>query len=246
MLHMEKAPHPRHSVAMNDQLKAVADSYDRGIDLGRNGIDPYKELPESITASPGYTLFRKMQQAGALSDSGREEIRTFLAPRPGMRFIDLGCCLNLMFRGHDQWESLYHGVDISPKTIELLQRHVQRNHLQVGALVCGSMHDTPFGDDAFDIGACVGSIEYFEREFVHRALKEIARIIKPGGRLVLDIPDVGSPEFGAISVIEDYLGRPEKFNMTIKEFEAELRPCWAIAKKEKVGPMLQYFLWSTR
>ena len=102
----------------------------------------------------------------------------------------------------------------------------------------------PFREGSFDLVVLANVIEHV---YEYRALvTRCAELLKPGGRLVLDIPDVGSPEFGAISVIEDYLGRPERFNMTIEEFEAELRPCWAIAKKEKVGPMLQYFLWSTR
>jgi len=231
---------------MEDQLKAVADSYDRSIDFGREGIDPYKTLPERITSDPSYKLFVKMQENGNLSDSGREEIRAFLSPKPEIRFIDLGCCLNLMFRGYDKWESLYHGVDISPHTIELLQTYTNRHRLRTGALVCCGMHKTPFADAYFDIGACIGSLEYFERDYVRSALKEIHRLIKPAGRIVLDIPDVGSPEFASIAIIEEHLGRTERFDLTVAEFEAEIRPFWHLVHREKVGPMLQYFLTSTK
>jgi len=231
---------------MEDQLKAVADSYDRAIVLGMKGIDQYKDLPALITANPAYQLFLKMQEEGNLSDSAREEILTFLAPRRDLWFVDLGCCLNLMFRGYDKWESLYHGVDISPNTIELLHAYVNRNRLRTGALVCCAMHETPFADDSFEIGACIGSLEYFEKDYVRRALREIRRLIKPAGRIVLDIPDVGSPEFESIAMIEAHLGRRERFDMRVTEFETEIRPFWNIAHREKVGPMLQYFLSSTK
>jgi len=231
---------------MEGQLQAVADSYDRAIVLGKQGIDAYKQLPEHITSAPSHRLFLKMREEGNLSDSARAEIRAFLSPKRDMRFVDLGCCLNLMFRGYDTWESLYHGVDISPNTIELLQSYANRNHLRTGALVCCGMHETPFADDSFEIGACIGSLEYFEKDYVRSALKEIRRLIKPAGRLVLDIPDVGSPEFESIAVVEAHLGRSERFDMTVAEFEAEIRPSWSIARREKVGPMLQYFLSCTK
>jgi len=239
--HPRAAPQP-----MKDQLKAVADSYDRAIVLGKQGIDQYKEFPELITATPAYRLFLKMREEGNLSDSARDGIRTFLSPGLDMRFIDFGCCLNLMFRGYNKWASLYHGVDISPNTIELLQSYANRNRLRTGALVCCGMHETPFADAYFEIGACIGSLEYFEKAYVQSAMKEFRRLIKPAGRLVLDIPDVGSPEFKSIAMIEEHLGRRERFNMTIAEFEAELRPFWSIAHREKVGPMLQYFLSSRK
>ncbi len=42
---------------MRNQLKFVAESYDKAIDLGRRGIDLYKELPEYITSDPNYPVF---------------------------------------------------------------------------------------------------------------------------------------------------------------------------------------------
>ncbi len=227
---------------MDSQLELVAKSYDKGIDFGRNGIDLYKELPEHITNDPGYALFQKMEAEGILSDSGRKEIKDYLSPKENMQFIDLGCCLNLMFRGYDNWPSTYHGVDISTKTIQLLQEFVGNKKLTIGSLHCGSMHETPYETNYFDIGACIGSLEYFEKDFVEKAIVEAHRIVKPCGKFVLDIPYVGSPEFRITMIIEEHLGRADKFNMSSQEFEYLLVNYFEIEKKEKVGPMIQYFL----
>lgn len=227
---------------MKEQLGLIAESYDRTIDMGRQGVDPYVNLPNSITSHPYFPLFQKMQEEENLSDSGRKEIVTFLMPEEGMNFIDMGCCLNLMFRGYQNWDSTYHGVDISPKTIELLQEYIAHHSLSVGSLYCGSMHQTPYSDHFFDIGCCIGSLEYFEKEFIEEVLGEIGRIMKPGGKFVLDIPNVGTPEFEITAQIEEYLGRKDKFNLSVNEFEALLDSRFAIEKKEKVGPMIQYFL----
>lgn len=227
---------------MKNQLELIAESYDRGIDLGRKGISSYEKFPSYITNHPNYPLFQQMQMNETLSDSGRKEIAGYLAPKAGMKFIDLGCCLNLRFRGYKDWPSTYYGVDISSKTIELLHEFMEKNELTVGDLYCGSMHETPYDTDFFDIGACIGSLEYFERGFVQQAVAEFHRIMKPNGKCVLDIPNVGTPEFEITKLIEEYLGRPDKFDLSVKEFETMLDAYFVIEKKEVVGPMIQFFL----
>ena len=225
---------------MKKQLEQIAKSYDKGIDLGRKGIGSYENFPDFITNHPYYSLFQEMQMSA--SDSGSKEIVGYLAPKAGMKFIDLGCCLNLKFSGYKDWPSTYYGVDISSKTIELLREFTERDNLTVGDLYCGSMHETPYETSFFDIGACIGSLEYFERDFVQQALAEFHRIIKPNGKFVLDIPNVGSPEFEISKLIEEYLGRPDKFDLSVEEFETILNDFFEIDKKEIVGPMIEYFL----
>ena len=227
---------------MKNQLKQIAESYDKAIDLGRKGIDSYNELPDFITDDPDYKLFLEMRKNENLSDSGRKEIYIYLPPKENMKFIDLGCCLNLMFRGYEKWKSTYYGVDISSKTIELLQEYTIKKNIKTGALTCCSMHETPFADSYFDIGTCIGSIEYFEKEFIGKVIEEINRIMKSKGKFVLDIPDIESPEFKITAKIEEYLGRPDKFNMSIMEFEEMIKKYFTIENKEKVGPMIQYFI----
>ena len=216
---------------MKDQLKAIADSYDKAIKLGLKGIDAYHNLPQFITDDPKFKLFQQLKENGNLSDSNRNEIYTFLSPNKEMRFIDLGCCLNLMFHGYNQWESLYHGIDISPKTIKLLKKYVKKEHISIGSLNCCSMHSTPFVDKYFDIGCCIGSIEYFDKEFIKDVIQEIYRILKPAAKFVLDIPHVGSDEFVITAIIEEYLGRKDTFDMTIEEFESSIQPYFKIDKK---------------
>lgn len=223
---------------MENHLKNIAASYDKAIDLGRQGIDLYQKLPEYIMKDPDYPKWEKLAIAG---DSGRKEIREYLKPEQGMEFIDLGCCLNLIFRGYDKWPSIYNGVDISSKTIELLTSFVGKNQLPIGSLHCGSIHETPYPADFFDIGACIGVLEYFEQAFVEKSIREIYRIMKPGSRFVLDIPDSEDTMSRLMGQIEEYMGRPDRFDMTTSRFEKLLQDYFLIEKMEG-GPMRLYFL----
>lgn len=227
---------------MENQLELVAKSYDRGIVLGRKGL--HQNLPEYITNDPDYLLFLKATTEGLDSDSGCKEVRDYLSPAANMNFVDLGCCLNLMFRGYNEWPSLYHGVDISGETIKLLDEFVAQKNLSVGSLYCGSIHKTPFDYDYFDIGACIGVLEYFEKDFVEKALIEAHRIMKHDGRFVLDIPDNENPMRRFMSLIEEHRGCPNRFDMSPQEFNVMIRNYFEIDKTEKIDTvaMIQYFL----
>ena len=231
---------------MEKQLKAVAESYDRAIDEGRKngGGDAYTELPKYISSDPDYAAFLAARENAGASDSDSSEVVDFLQPEEGMKFVDLGCCLNLMFGGYDKWPSLYHGVDISEKTIELLEEIVAKRGLKVGALVCASMHETPFDSGYFDIGACIGSLEYFERDFVRQAILEMHRILKPGGRLVLDIPNNAGKMRRIMALMEAHFGRPDTFDMLPEEFEHMIGEYFDIIRREDVDgvAMVCYFL----
>lgn len=55
---------------VEEQLEAIAKSYDRGIDLGRKkGIVSYDALPSYITNNPNYPLYEQARMNELPSDS---------------------------------------------------------------------------------------------------------------------------------------------------------------------------------
>ena len=177
----------------------------------------------------------------------KNEIIGYLSPEKGMNFIQLGCSLNLMFKGYDKWPSTYYGIDISGQTIRRLKGFVKKNNVSIGALHCGSIHETPFDDSFFDIGECIGVLEYYERAFVLEAIREFHRILKSGGRFVLDIPNSESPSGRMAMLIEGYMGRPDKFDLLPREFEDMISDYFEIEDSDRMrashaGAMYVYYL----
>jgi len=212
------------------QLKQIAKSYDRHfIEYGKKDSLGYDNLPDYITNHPEYPAWEAENGI-----DGREPIKAYLSPEKGMNFVSLGCSVSFMRKEYDQWPSTYHGVDISKRTIQTLKRFAAKNKLPIGSFQCGSIHETPFGDSFFDIGECIGVLEYYEKDFVLKAIREFHRIMKPNGKFVLDIPNVSSPSGRVAMLIEACMGRPDKFDMSPREFEDMLADYFEIVDSDRI------------
>jgi ubiquinone/menaquinone biosynthesis C-methylase UbiE len=79
------------------------------------------------------------------------------------------------------------GVDISEEMV----RHAQRRLPDVSKrLRLGRIERLPFDDASFDVAAATGVMEYVES--VPDAFAELARVLRPGGRAVISVPNCSS------------------------------------------------------
>ena len=237
---------------MEKHLEAIAKSYDRHfIEHGKKDGLSYDNLPDYIINNPDYQ-YRVKENESDWYEVRRKKLFEFLSPAKDMNFIQLGCSLSLRFKGYDKWPSTYFGVDISKETIQFLYEFIAKNRLTIGSLYCGSVHETPFAESYFDIGDCMGVLEYYDRDFVLKAIQEFHRLMKPNGRFVLDIPNIASPSGRMAMQIEEYMGRPDKFDMLPKEFEKIIENYFEIVDSDRIcaesrgenymGHMYYYFL----
>ena len=98
---------------------------------------------------------------------------------PGAQILDAGCgsgrnMVELARRGEVT------GIELSPASVEVAR---QRN---VGEVVQGSVAELPFDDDSFDFAVCLDVIEHLEDDL--RTLRELRRVIRSGGRLLVTVP----------------------------------------------------------
>jgi SAM-dependent methyltransferase len=63
---------------------------------------------------------------------------------------------------------------------------MQPKGLAPGGSVCGSALQLPFGDGVFDVVAAFDVVEHCEPE--DKVMSELARVLAPGGRLLLSVP----------------------------------------------------------
>jgi ubiquinone/menaquinone biosynthesis C-methylase UbiE len=74
------------------------------------------------------------------------------------------------------------GLDISRAAL-----HIARNHCKNPVL--GSIFEIPFRDNTFDLVYNSGVIEHFEDPANVAAIREMARVTKPSGRVIIIVPN---------------------------------------------------------
>jgi SAM-dependent methyltransferase len=101
-----------------------------------------------------------------------------LALSPHARILDAGCGSGRML---DELQSLGHacGIDANAHAVAATRR---RGHV---AFRCEIEH-MPFGDASFDLVTCLDVIEHTPDD--HRTLRELRRVTRPGGVLVVTVP----------------------------------------------------------
>ena len=85
-------------------------------------------------------------------------------------------------RGWDVW-----GVDVSPGMVDAACARLPgaAEHLSVG-----SIEALPFEDASFDLVLATGVIEYVDAP---RAVRELVRVVRTGGRVIVSIPNPRAP-----------------------------------------------------
>src|SRR5215469_13773980 len=98
----------------------------------------------------------------------------------GARFLDVGCGTGCWVRRYEERGFPVVGVDA---TIGMLQ--IARARRTRPPLVVGLAENLPFADAVFDCVSDITVVQHFPYELQSRALQEMIRVLKPGGRLIL-------------------------------------------------------------
>ena len=115
--------------------------------------------------------------------SGRHPVHAklleFLSPAKGRRVLELGC-------GPGKYAALLASAGFDVVAVDPIPFPTWatiRAHSSVQLQDSVFAEDLPYKDASFDHVACLGALLYFENP--ERALSEMLRVLRPGGRLVL-------------------------------------------------------------
>ncbi len=102
-----------------------------------------------------------------------------LALPPGAQILDAGCGSGRNMVDFARLGSVT-GVEIADASV------VRARERAIGEVVQCSITELPFTDGRFDLAFCLDVIEHIEDQL--RALRELYRVVAPGGRLVVMVP----------------------------------------------------------
>ena len=101
---------------------------------------------------------------------------------PGKKVLDVGCGNGYVLGKYAQCGTHVYGVDITRTSIELCKRRFEylgrRGHFYIA-----NAEELPFGNETFDCACSMGVLHHTPD--IKKAIGEIFRVLKPGGRLIL-------------------------------------------------------------
>jgi ubiquinone/menaquinone biosynthesis C-methylase UbiE len=106
----------------------------------------------------------------------------------GRRVLDVGCgrgeiVLQSAMRGAEAW-----GIDYAPAAIEIAERALASTEPAIAErlhLACMDVKALDFEDRTFDVVFMMDVVEHLYPDELARALAELGRVLRPGGRLVM-------------------------------------------------------------
>ena len=100
----------------------------------------------------------------------------------GQRVLDVGCGDGRYFEALKDKKANYVGVDNCEALIKKTRKYENRKT----KFLVGDILDLPFGDNQFDYVLCIAVLHHIpSRELQLKALCEMRRVLKPGGKLIM-------------------------------------------------------------
>jgi len=126
-----------------------------------------------------------MASGGDLRRRCRAEVLTSAAwshmPQDA-KVLDVGCGMGDNLRYVQRDHAVFVGLEYAERTAQVANRILERR----ADIRVGSATEIPFGDDEFDLVLCIEVLEHIEND--HEGCREIARVLKPGGAVILSLP----------------------------------------------------------
>jgi len=107
----------------------------------------------------------------------RHEVIARLEGVPNHAILEVGCGEGMMFDG----------TDIAPIQMDVSMRRVRYAKAKGQAVLCGDGYHLPFADASFSVVLLIAMLEHTSQPW--RVLAEARRVLKPGGRAIMLVPN---------------------------------------------------------
>lgn len=121
---------------------------------------------------------------GPLRRNQLDKLKIIQRHRQSGRLLDVGCGIGAFMR-----EAARSGFNVEGVEFSDLAASIGRNHWGLN-IVTGDILSEDYANDSFDVVTCWQVLEHVCRP--HDVIAKIARVLKPGGQLVIAVPNMSS------------------------------------------------------
>lgn len=143
-------------------------------------VDPRKltenELHEYVAEIEGHGS-QVTGVVGYFYGKYRAEVIARLKGVPNHEILEVGCGEGMMFEG----------TGIAPIQMDVSMRRVRYAKSKGQAVLCGDGYHLPFADASFSVVLLIAMLEHTSQPW--RVLAEARRVLKPGGRAIMVVPN---------------------------------------------------------
>ncbi len=158
-----------------------------------------------------------------------------------LKILDIGCgagtiCFYLASRGHD-----ITGIDISQKAVNECRRSAKQLGINAAEFIRLDFPREKLKNRKYDIVILTEVIEHIEDDYL--AIKEISRLLKPNGLLVLSTPSINAPlhKLGLTDEFDKRVGHLRRYSL-LELKKILLTNNFRIEEIEKTEGILRNFL----
>jgi SAM-dependent methyltransferase/uncharacterized protein YbaR (Trm112 family) len=164
-----------------DTLGISEDEYEKVLQMPLDGVDPVVQMSLGRTCGNLYSPL-----VGNLKTYPIPELR--LPDSTGEKFLDVGCnwgrwCIPAARKGYDVV-----GIDPSIGAVFAARRVCAQLGVKA-QFVVGDGRYLPFKPGVFDVVYCYSVLQHFSKENARMALTEMARVLRAGGRSLVQMPN---------------------------------------------------------
>ena len=135
-------------------------------------------------------------------------LRRILGPEPGERILEVGPGVgiySLPIAAALGPTGRIDALDVQPEMLSTLARRTRRAGVTNVVPAEGDAQRLPYPDDTFDAALLIGVLGEIPDQLA--ALREVRRVLRPGGRLVVGEALIGGPDAIRLPVLRDAASR---------------------------------------
>lgn len=158
----------------------------------------------------------------------RERVVELLDPilKQGMRVLDVGCGTGIMAPAVLSKKARYQGVDLSRNMI--LEAKAKYGDIEAAedsvVFAVADVEKMPFPDAHYDVLLALGLLEYFENP--QHVVDEIVRVVKPGGSIIVSVPNVLCVDAVTSALISPLLTTPMSYLRRLRGRDTQETKYW--------------------